>query len=396
MDTCCADRHASSRVAVALALSVTAFAATSRAADLAVNAYCPFPIGSPRVLGMAGAFTGMGSGAASILANPAAVLRPDGFQVGPANIDYMLFTARQPEGMQSDFGNVGPDLTGREGVTFSGLGIIGRRTGEPRSPHGYGFYLSAESYYFQDGTGGTAELGLISPRIAFGRAYRDEQLLLALAVDVSSPDFRYTDPTTASEVDVEYQSLGGVPLELGVLWAPPGRRFQIGARVKGRRESEATSTVPAIDPFPDRVTYPGEWSVGVAFPLGERSPEGVGKWFDRAVVDFDVRGVFPLSGTTGFERFRSDPPLELLDDPLVQPALGVEIELYTRIAWLWIGSYHEPARYADVDSRVHATGGLKLRFFKKGRFELYLAAASDVAERFNVWTVSIATSAATF
>ena len=107
-------------------------------------------------------------------------------------------------------------------------------------------------------------------------------------------------------------------------------------------------------------------------------------------------GVFPVSGTTGFERFRSDPPLELLDDPLVQPAFGVEIELYTRIAWLWFGSYHEPARYEDVDSRVHTTGGLKLRLFKKGRFELYLAGASDVADRFDVWTVSIATSAATF
>ncbi|MHC4252627.1 MAG: hypothetical protein ACYS9X_26210, partial [Planctomycetota bacterium] len=257
----------------AAALSLACLAPRSRAADLAVNAYCPFPIGSPRVVGMAGAFTGMGSGAESILANPAAVLRPDGFDLGPANIDYMLFTARQPEGFQSDFGNVGPDLTGREGVTFSGLGIIGRRTGEPRSRYGYGFYLSAESYYFQDGTGGTAELGLISPRIAFGRAYRDEQLLIALAADVSSPDFRYTDPGTGGEVDVEYQSLGGVPFELGVLWAPPGKRFQIGARLKGRRESEATSTVPAIDPFPDRVTYPGEWSVGVAFPLGERSPE---------------------------------------------------------------------------------------------------------------------------
>ncbi|MHC5056758.1 MAG: hypothetical protein ACYTKD_18900 [Planctomycetota bacterium] len=392
-------RSVSGTVLAAAAVSLTCLAPRSRAADLAVNAYCPFPIGSPRVLGMAGAFTGIGSGAESILANPAAVLRPDGFDLGPANIDYMLFTARQPEGMQSDFGNVGPDLTGREGVTFSGLGIIGRRTGAPRSHRGYGFYLSAESYYFADDSGRTAELGLLSPRIAFGRAYRDDELLVALALDVSNPDFKYTDPGTTNVVDVEYQSIGGVPLELGVLWAPEGKRFQIGARVKGRRESEATSTIPGIDPFPDKVTYPGEWSVGVAFPLGERSPEGVGKWFDRAVVDFDVRGVFPVTGTTGFERFRTPAPgvpLELRDDALVQPALGVEIELYTRIAWLWFGSYREPARYDDVDSRTHATGGLKLRVFKKGRFELYLAGASDVADRFNVWTVSIATSAATF
>ncbi len=396
MDICHAFCRAS-RWAVLVAVLVAAgFCGASRAADLAVNAYCPFPIGSPRVLGMAGAFTGMGSGAASILANPAAVLRPDGFQVGPANLDYMLFTARQPDGMQSDFGNVG--MTGREGVTFSGLGFIGRRTEEPRSPHGYGFYFSAESYYFTDGAG-EAELSLISPRFVFGRAYLDEQLLVALAVDVSSPDFTYTDPGTEDVVDVEYQSLGGVPFELGLLWAPEGRRFQVGARLKGRRESEATSTVAAIDPFPDRVTYPGEWSAGVAFPLGERSPEGVGKWFDRAVVDLDVRGVFGVPGTTGFERFRTPAPgvpLEILDDSLVQPAFGVEIELYTRIAWLWFGSYHEPARYADVDSRIHTTGGLKFRLFKKGKFELYLAGASDTADRFNVWTMSIATSAATF
>ncbi|MHC4249687.1 MAG: hypothetical protein ACYS9X_11230, partial [Planctomycetota bacterium] len=107
----------------------------------------------------------------------------------------------------------------------------------------------------------------------------------------------------------------------------------------------------------------------------------------------------PVSGTTGFERFRTPAPgvpLEILDDALVQPALGVEIELYTRIAWLWFGSYREPARYDDVGSRTHATAGLKLRVFKKGKFELYLAGASDVADRFDVWTVSIATSAATF
>ena len=29
------------------------------ASELAVNAYCPFQAGSPRVMGMAGAFTGM-------------------------------------------------------------------------------------------------------------------------------------------------------------------------------------------------------------------------------------------------------------------------------------------------------------------------------------------------
>jgi len=345
---------------------------------------------------MAGAFTGIGSGAESILANPAAVLRPDGLQLGAANIDYMLFTARQPEGVQSDFGNVGRGLMGREGVMFSGLGIIGRRTREPASHRGYGFYLSAESYYFTDGPGEKAELQLLSPRLAFGRSYLDNQLSVALALDVSNPEFSYTDPGTSSLVDVEYESLGGVPFELGVLWAPEGGRYRIGARIKGRRESEALSTVPLIDPFPDRVTYPGEWSVGIAFPLGERSPEGVGRWFDCAVVDLDVRGVFSISGTTGFERFRSLTPLELLEDPLVQPALGIEIELYTRIAWLWLGGYQEPARYSDVGARAHTTGGFKLRFFKKGKFELYLAGASDVADRFNVWTVSIATSAATF
>ena len=82
MTNCKEKRPAPGMVLVTVALLVGALAPRSRADDLAVNAYCPFPIGSPRVVGMAGAFTGIGSGAASILANPAAVLRPDGMQLG--------------------------------------------------------------------------------------------------------------------------------------------------------------------------------------------------------------------------------------------------------------------------------------------------------------------------
>jgi hypothetical protein len=219
-----------------------------------------------------------------------------------------------------------------------------------------------------------------------------ERLFASLALDASVPNLNYKDPTTGEQVEVAYEAIGGVPFELGALWVPEGRPFQIGLRLRGRRECEARSVVSSIDPFPGSVVYPGEWSAGVAFKLGERLPEGSGEWFDRALVDLDVRGVFPVSGTTGFERLRSTQPSELLEDPLVQPALGVELELYTRIAWLWLGTYREPARYADVEGRAHVTGGVKLRLFKVKDFSFYLSAASDSADRYDVWTVSFGTS----
>jgi len=381
---------------ISIPIALAAFCSPARGADYAVNAYMPFPVGSPRVMGMGGAFTGIAAGAEAIVCNPVAVMRPDAFAIGPVDVDYMLSFATSSETRPTDFGNVGQ--VGDEVVTVGGLGFIGRWRRPGRYDYGLGIYLSSETYEYEV-SGGTASLQLTAPRLVYGRAFYNEQLFLSMALDVSNPDFDFLPSggtPGVDEVTVEYQSVRGVPFEVGVLWRPWGHPFQIGARVKGERRSATEETIPTVDPFPDKVVYPGEWALGCAFRLGHRAPEGAPCWFDMALIDVDVRGVFPVSGTTGFENFRQATPAEVLEDPLVQPAVGLEVELYSKKAWLWLGSYYEPERYDGVGGRAHLTWGMKLKLGEAWDIPFYFAFANDSAERYNVWVTSLTTAAGKF
>ena len=387
-------RVAKRKLAEASASAIVLFVALSgtalHASELAVNAYCPFPVGSPRVMGMAGAFTGIGTGAESLIANPAAVVRPAGFTIGNSEWDYMLSYTSQDPGFQSDFGNVGPALLGSEGVNIVGFGVIARFNRATRCPLGYGMYLLSENYNFTDGTGGTASLNLLTTSLAFGRTYRDDRLFVSYALDVSSPSFNYLPPGEPSSISLAYQGAGGVPLSIGLLWVPEDKPFQLGARIRGPRAASLDGDpIPTINPFPTTVVWPGEFSLGFAWKWGGEAPKNHGEWCKRGLLDIDVRGVFPMSGTTGFERFRSASPLEIRDEWLLQPSFGLEWEIYSRIAWFWMGVYREPARYSDVGARTHVTSGFKVRLLKIKKLLVNLSVAGDTAERYDVWSTSL-------
>jgi len=360
------------------------------AVELAVNAYNPFPIGSPRVQGMAGAFTGIASGAEALLANPASVVESSGFGLGNSEWDYMLAYTRQDEGFHSDFGNVGPSLLGSEGVWIASAGVKARFERAERCPLAYGFYILGESYSFTDGTGGTAQLNLVSPRLTWGRTYLDDRFAMSIGLVIPSPNFTYLPPGETELLDLEYEGMGGIPFEIGMLWKLPESNWHLGARLSGPLAARLVGEpVPSIEPFPTTVYYPGEFSMGAAWFWGGEAPKDRGEWFKRGIIDFDIRGVFPRSGTTGFERFRSASPLEIKDSWLLQPAVGVEFEVFSHAAWLWLGIYREPARYDDVDARTHVTGGFKVRLLKINKLLIYLNASSDAAERFHVWSASL-------
>lgn len=379
----------------ALAVAIVACAA-SRASELAVNAYCPLPIGSARVMGMGGAFTGIGAGAEALICNPAAVMRPDGFALGNATIDYMLAYNTQGNKDQSDFGNVGDRADSTETVTVGGFGVISRFDPVDWRPFGLGVYLSTESYLFSDTADGQAEFNLVAPRLAYGRVWLEDTLFTSFALDISTPTMTYTRPKSAEIIEVDYRGVGGVPFELGALWVPKDFPLQFGARLKGGRYAKAKEVIEAVDPFPAEVVYPGEWALGAAMRIGEPAPEGQWEWWDSAIIDFDIRGVFGVAGTTGFESFRSDDPQEIIDGPLVQPALGAEIELRSRTAWLWLGTYYEPERYEGIGGRTHLTAGFRVRLGEVYEIPVYFAVANDSAERYNVWSTSISTSAGKF
>ncbi|MBN1807820.1 MAG: hypothetical protein JW909_02050 [Planctomycetes bacterium] len=382
----------------ALCLLLLVPAVPLRAADLAVNAYVPFPVGSPRVMGMAGAFTGVGEGSESLIVNPASVARTSGFELGNAHLDYMVSVTEQDDDFQSDFGNVGAALLGKEAVLIAGLGLKSRFDRAEGGALGYGLNVLFENYYFTDGGGGEAEFNLTSPRFVFGWEFKDDQLFLSLSLDASSPKLTYLPPASASSVDVDYAAFGGLPLELALLYVPENSRFQFGARLKGPRGCavEDASSLPPLDPFPYEVVYPGEWAFGFAWKIGDKCPEDRSEWFDSAMLSFDLRGVFPVDGTSGFERFRSVSPEEIVDGPLVQPALGFEVEVFSRAAWLWLGTYREPARYDDVDARQHVTGGFKFRLLKIKRLSFFLNFAYDKADRYDVFSASISTGITSF
>jgi hypothetical protein len=149
--------------------------------------------------------------------------------------------------------------------------------------------------------------------------------------------------------------------------------------------------------LPTRVVAPWEVAVGAAYRLGPGACDGYAgaRFRDEAAVILaaDVLVLGRLSRATGIEAFADGQMQGSGRSATISPRLGLEWEGLPGRLRLRSGTYHEPARFAGVPGRLHATAGGEVRLFAFHLWglarRLALQLAADSASNYGNVSVSI-------
>ena len=368
-----------------------------------LDAYAGPVLGDSRVLGLAGAFAGVGEGLGGVPSNPAAVaqrsLRLDRtWDVGGS---LTWFVPQAADLGSLDLGNDGhPDsgFTGRGNIQLGvsgqagrlGGGIIGRAWEvEVARPSGDALVLS------------TGEVSL-----ALGWSALADSLVVGVSVTETQGQLKLVSGKLV-EQQLDYLATS---LRAGALWRPRGQPFRIGAslapaaRALPRSDRAAfPATTPEsflfpwtlslgastwIGPNARRYNEPPpialdrhpEWGEGPPYQAGARDPVLVSAQLD--VVGPVAPGAVGIDGALGGgDALPSGRYASLV------PRFGAEWEAWHH--WLRVrgGSYLEPSR-TGASPRAHATFGLEGRI-PFWPWDLQLSITGDVAHRYENVSLSL-------
>jgi len=369
-------------------------------------------VGSVRVLGLGGAYVGVGEGVEGLLYNPASLgnrtSRSQDWFEWDATIDWLVLGSLG----ETDFFNDGP-LEARYSELMAGLFGAGFQLGR------LGVGLAGRFQTFWVGSGPPVE-GEEAPEVKLDA--QDGKVAMAGVFDL----FRYQEALvlglglrfaslTATEQGGEGEALTllqGASLEGGLLWRPPGERWRFGAVLRlptrGTREEVAEAEgEPVPNRFgarhlPDTLVAPWELAVGLSWMFGPFGPSYNSK---RKAVRIPVPGRRLLvaadvvvtgaveraeaSRATGMSGFVEQRLVPARDRPSLSLRAGVERDLFPTRLRVRGGAYLEPARFEGVDARPHLTGGADLRLFHLWGYDLRLSVVFDVARRYNNTALSV-------
>lgn len=350
-----------------------------------VDLYRGALIANSRVVGMAGAFTGVAEGTAGIPFNPAAVANRPYHSKSWFDWDYDIdvLVPNTAERQRFDFNNSG--FANDERFLPQALGghlMFGRV--------GVGLFVrNVEQPLRVDPSEGAAadELAaeLLDLHLATGLSLFGDQLVTGVALKIGR--FALTRLSTSQELAVTSNSA----IVVGALLRPTAAPYRLGLaltaplRAVDRSGSCSSGNCPGDIRLPSSVSLP--WAVGAGaswqFPLD-------GQAYNPAPLDWERpwREEAPSSDLAG--RYAGgryvliSAELELsgpADDGLsidavpaqahfasgervvLKPALGVESEVIRRRLRLRGGVYREPGRVSRMPGRAHGTFGVQVRLF---------------------------------
>ena len=391
-------RHARP-LALAIAAALAA-AAPGRGAPAPIDAYAGPTVASGRVLGLAGAYVGVGEGLAGAAVNPASVAERNRLLERPWDVDGVLtwYLPAANELAQLDFANDGAAdgrLTGA-GDLLAGVGGQAGRLGAGVLVRAWA--ITADRAPFASAGVGTTEVSVV----AGWSALRDA-LVVGAALDVAHGSVQVTPPG-APDRELEYEAR---ILRLGALYQPRGEPWRVGAALDpGGRATPLgdRSTFPVATP--DAFVFPWTFSIGGSMWIGpnarrynEPSPFALAQhpewgdgpeWEPSSRLPVLVTVQLDLVGPAHGETLDSALGLAAVASgrhPSVVPRAGVEWEPSRRTFRARAGTYLEPSR-TGVGARGHGTFGLELRI-PFWPWDLQLALGGDVAPRFRNVALSI-------
>ncbi|MCA9514695.1 MAG: hypothetical protein KC635_07125 [Myxococcales bacterium] len=367
--------------------------------DRTVDFYRGPVISSSRIVGLGGAFTGVGEGIDATFRNKAALANRSRTSVDWLDYD-LTFDFTITPGQEIDFdgdGRVAGDDVSVNANTF-GLSVL-------FGPFAVGLLAQIISYEASsdtDASAVTADFGDVL--IGVGYAFADGELLTGAGVNV-----RILSETTASQGDDFAElSLTGTTVDMGVLWRPTWLDWRFGANLRFGADVDDRDTklgnLPEARGF--RAAHaPWELGLGASWFL-PADPErrynaplrsGDGRPSDELEGDlryllFAADLVFTGSspGAVNLEGLVVGEPRAAGGSASVSVHLGAESEVFSNLLRVRMGSYLEPVRVDDAGLyRPHLTGGVEVRLFRLWLWQLKATFAFDVASDYTNLSVGV-------
>lgn len=335
-----------------------------------------------RIVGMGGAFIGVGESADAHLVNPAS------------------FAVRTVHALDDEFDwdwalswlNLGRDVdVDQSGQAPSDDGLLLQAGVNLKFERlGFGIHIQQQTWNLQPEGGPKVQLQQQYGGVGLAYALFDGDLTVgAMAVvavsAVSLPD----------REDAQAQVSGG-GLQLGALLAPADARWRLGATARTPISgTEVEGAAPAVGvTLPERIVAPWELGMGGAIMFGRlfnpRASYGVigpeaealklrslTRPYLLVAADAIVTG--PSKDAVGVAALVGAEARPVGQRVTVGGRLGIESEIIADWLVLRAGSYYEPSRF-EAGGRVHGTGGLDVRVpFTLWDWRLRLTGAVDAA-----------------
>lgn len=361
---------------------------------------------SSRLTALANASVGIAEGAESMAANSAAVVQRRPSLRGGFDASLSFAFLSTPFQNWRDLDNDGSS----EGSTIPLEGLVGAYLQIKK--FGLGSYVRLQGRDLCIQNDCASKLGTLAAQsaIVIGYAFWDDQILVALALNLNLTDF-----TVPGHV-VRYTGLG---LSTGTMWRPIGKAYRVGFQAVtesfGRPDDPMKTQLIGRSLYrgtvtPHRLSIGASWRFGPGMGLYNRpSKQLVAEVRDDArrtekLPYTDLEGAPPgpvllsvqldlnmgVDNATSVRPFlfqEEEPPVTGVAPTLV-PRIGVEWEIVDHRFRLRAGAWQEPAMVQGSSFRIHGTFGFELFLFKAGG-AWSLSGSLDVAPRYLSFNVGL-------
>lgn len=375
--------------------------------------------GSPRLMGLSGAYVGIAEGAEGQTRNPAAVAQKDprfehDFNVDFAGTMHFLF----PGSVRSqDWDNDGlPDQTGPAGGDFNFLGsqVVYSTVSIQYKAVGLGVGFDVQNFQSQFGPNRDgANLGLAHIFGSLGVSLWDDNVVLGFGVESSHAWLGYFSNRSLQD-QLAYHGWG---YQFGALWRPKDKDYRLGLAFKPATIAAPTRETTNVGPLltfkdavaPGRLSLGGSWALGSGgrtynitnraglIETGEKDENGLPVFsaaMTKWLISLQLDVLLPQKNATTVAGFLAqetgEPPAYVAGDRVAfLPRLGIEKEVWADHFRIRGGGYLEPALVESGTMRPHVTVGGELYLFKVGPQRLSLGLSFDFARLYQNLSVAI-------
>jgi hypothetical protein len=317
-------------------------------------------LGSPRLIGMAGAVNSVAEGAAGLYTNPAsAAVRPETEAEKFAWNVY--FNSYAPADGQ-DSNNNGQAVTSVHRSLLGAAGLLLQ----------YGKWgLSLDGGYTAHEIAAQAGGGLgvrsLIGHVTLARTFLDGELAAGLGVRIGALNV-YTLDQAAQTLFTR----AGASAESGVVWKPRDRSFRLA--VSGGLPIDTGAVKYNCDPndcdgyiLPSDAIVPWDATIGGAWRFAPTAwnTKVAGAYRDERelTVAFDLSFIGAVDNGYGMEAFAAKQLQVSGRNTTLTPRLGLESDVIKGWLRLRAGTYLESSRFPQTTARLHGTGGAEVRVF---------------------------------
>lgn len=378
--------------------------------------------GSPRLMGLAGAYVAIAEGAEGQTRNPAAVAHKDPHFEHDLTVDFagtMHFLFKGSSQSQ-DWDNDG--FADRDAASngVEGSQVVYSTASLQYGPFGIGLGFDWQNFVGRYANaageierGDAASISLVHFFGSIGASLWNDSILLGAGVESSHAWAWYLADRQLQ--DSRYYN--GFGYQFGGLFRPKDENYRFGVAFKPQTiaaSRDARTNLGPLNAFQAAVT-PARISVGAAYALGSGGRNlniasraglvetgevdemglpvfsaAMTKWLLIAQLDvfLPVQDAATVSAFVG-QRGTTIPALPAGDRLTFLPRLAMEKELWPDRFRLRAGGYLEPAVVETGSLRPHATFGFELYLFKVGRQRLSFGLSFDFAQSYQNLSVAI-------